>query len=84
MRGQILRASDDHLDVLSRRPILAPHAVASAIGDAQVQRVVPLWFNVTRPMSIAAAAVLTFMYPLLLILILVGAGIALWVGYFRK
>lgn len=40
--GQILRASDDHLDGLSRRPILAPHAVASAIGDAQVQRVVPL------------------------------------------
>ena len=46
--------------------------------------VLGMWFNVTRPMSIAAAAALTFMYPLLLILILVGAGIALWVGYFRK
>ncbi|MGE8450059.1 MAG: hypothetical protein ACN6OP_05410 [Pseudomonadales bacterium] len=46
--------------------------------------VLGMWFNVTRPMSIAAAAALTFMYPLLLILILIGAGIALWVGYFRK
>ncbi len=46
--------------------------------------VLGMWFNATRPMSIAAAAALTFMYPLLLIVILVGAGAALWVGYFRK
>ena len=41
-------------------------------------------FNTTRPMSIAAAAILTFMYPQLLILVLIGAGVALWLRCFRK
>jgi hypothetical protein len=43
-----------------------------------------MWFNATRPMSIAAAAILTFMYPQLLILVLIGAGVALWLRCFRK
>lgn len=46
--------------------------------------VLGMWFNVTRPLSIAAAAALTFIYPQLLIVILIGVGFALWVRYFRK
>ena len=43
-----------------------------------------MWFNSTRPISIAAAAILTFMYPPLLALVMVGVGVTLWVRFFRK
>ena len=43
-----------------------------------------LWFNVTRPMAIAAAAALTFIYPLLLIFVLAGVGLAVWHRYLRQ
>jgi hypothetical protein len=46
--------------------------------------VLGMWFNSTRPMSIAAAAILTFMYPQLLALVLIGVGVALWLRYFRR
>lgn len=46
--------------------------------------VMGFWFNSTRPMSIAAAAALTFMYPQLLVLVLIGSALAVWLHYFRK
>ena len=46
--------------------------------------VLGLWFNSTRPMSIAAAAILTFMYPELLVLVLLGSALAVWHHHFRK
>lgn len=46
--------------------------------------VLGMWFNSTRPMSIAAAAILTFMYPQLLLFVLVGVGVALWLRFGRK
>lgn len=46
--------------------------------------VLGLWFNSTRPMSIAAAAILTFMYPELLVFVLIGSALAVWHHHFRK
>ena len=43
-----------------------------------------LWFNSTRPMSVVAAAILTFMFPELLALVLIGSGLAVWQYHFRK
>lgn len=42
------------------------------------------WFNSTRPMSIAAAAAMTYMYPQLLVLVLIGSALAVWHHYLRK
>lgn len=60
---------------------MTPPRIQAALLTAVV---LGLWFNVTRPLSIAAAAALTFMYPQLLIGVVIGVGIALWVRYFRK
>ena len=46
--------------------------------------VLGLWFTVTRPMAIAAAAALTFIYPLLLVFVLAGVALAVWLRYLRK
>lgn len=46
--------------------------------------VLGMWFNATRPMAIAAAAVLCFMYPQLLVLALIGAALVAWHHYTRK
>ncbi|WP_182343941.1 hypothetical protein [Comamonas koreensis] len=45
--------------------------------------VLGLWFTVTRPMAIAAAAALTFIYPLLLVFVLAGVALAVWHRYLR-
>ena len=46
--------------------------------------VLGMWFNVTRPMAITAAAILTFMYPQLVAFVVVGSGLAVWHFHFRK
>ena len=45
--------------------------------------VLGLWFTVTRPMAIAAAAALTFIYPLVLVFVLAGVALAVWHRYLR-
>ena len=46
--------------------------------------VLGIWFNATRPLSITAAAILTFMYPKLVILVVVGSALVAWQLYFRR
>ena len=46
--------------------------------------VLGMWFNSTRPMSITAAAILTFMYPMLVILVVIGSALAAWHFYVRQ
>ena len=46
--------------------------------------VLGMWFNATRPMAITAAAVLTFMYPQLLVFVLAGVVTAIWLRCTRK
>jgi hypothetical protein len=41
-------------------------------------------FNSTRPLAIAAVAALAFIYPALILLIIVGAGVAIYLNHFRK
>jgi len=43
-----------------------------------------LSFNSTRPMAIAAIAALTFIYPALIVLVIAGAGAAIYLNHFRK
>lgn len=57
---------------------------ASILAALLTAFVLGLWFNSTRPMSIAAAAALTFIYPQLLVLVLMGTTVAVWHFYFRK
>ena len=46
--------------------------------------VLGLWFPNTRGISIAATAMLTFAYPWLIVLILLGAGAAFYFFPIRK
>jgi len=43
-----------------------------------------LSFSTTRPLAIAAIAALTFMYPVLIILIIAGAVVTLYLNHIRK
>lgn len=53
---------------------MTPRIVAALVAVV----VMGMWFNSTRPMAVTAAAVLAFMYPLLLVPLLVGAVLVLW------
>lgn len=46
--------------------------------------VLGMWFNSTRFLSIAAAAALSFMYPQLLVFVLLGAALVAWYRYSGK
>jgi hypothetical protein len=41
-------------------------------------------FSSTRPVAIAAIAALTFIYPALVTVVIVGAGVAIYLKIFRK
>lgn len=55
--------------------------ITSALITAMV---LGLWFNSTRPFSIAAATALTFMYPPLAVLVVLSSVIALYLRLTRK
>jgi hypothetical protein len=59
---------------------LTPRIVAALLTVL----VLGMWFNATRPLAIAAAAALAFMYPQLLVLVLLGAALAAWYRYSGK
>jgi hypothetical protein len=58
--------------------------ITGVIAALVTAMVLGLWFQSTRGISIAAAAALTMIYPVLLVLILIGTGIAAYFHFIRK
>ena len=58
--------------------------VASITAALVVAAVMGLWFSTTRGISIAATAVLVFMFPWLAVLILIGSAAAFFVFRISK
>lgn len=59
---------------------MTPRIVAALL----TMLVLGMWFNATRPLAIAAAAALAFMYPQLLVFVLLGAALVAWYRYSSK
>lgn len=58
--------------------------VASITGALVVAAVMGLWFSSTRVISIGAIALLVFLHPWLVVLILIGSAAAFYLFRIRK
>ena len=56
----------------------------SVTAALAVTAVVGIWFRITRAISIGALALLVFLHPWLVVLVLIGSAAALYVLRIRK